>query len=73
MLTVAYRDTYPITDTWVMPAIAAVLISIAAILNAFVMWRLRERSILGIAAAVVTIPLALMFILVFVGEGLTGA
>jgi hypothetical protein len=72
-ITAAYRETYPVVDTWVMPAIAATLISLAALFNVFVVWRLRERSVLSIAAAVITIPLGLMFIVVLVAGALTGA
>ncbi|PKQ20098.1 MAG: hypothetical protein CVT66_06430, partial [Actinobacteria bacterium HGW-Actinobacteria-6] len=30
MITIAFRETYPVTDTWVMPAILLVLTDVAA-------------------------------------------
>lgn len=44
-ITMTYRETYPITDTWVLPAIGMVLVDAAAVLNVLAVWRRRERSI----------------------------
>lgn len=73
VITTLFRDTYPVTDTWVMPAIGTVLIDAAAVTNVLVVWLRRERSVLNIVAAALTVPLALLFTLVVVGEGLSGA
>ena len=73
VVTTLFRDTYPVTDTWVMPAIGTVLVDIAAILSVWCIWRVRERSVLNIVAAVLMIPMALFFTLMVVGEGLGGA
>jgi uncharacterized membrane protein len=72
VITSVYRHTYPITDTWVMPAIGTVLIDVAAILNGLVIWRCGERSLSNIGAAVVVILMALLFTLMVVGESLAG-
>jgi hypothetical protein len=72
VITMKFRDIYPITDTWVMPAIGTLLIDMAAILNVIVIWRCKERSILNIIAAVLVIPMALFFTFFVIGEGLGG-
>ncbi len=72
VITTVFRAIYPITDTWLMPAIGTVLIDLAAILNILVLWRWRERSLLNILAAVLVIPLALIFTFMVVGAGLGG-
>jgi hypothetical protein len=59
VITMKFRDIYPITDTWVMPAIGTFLIDVAAILNVIVIWWCKERSILNIIAAILVIPMAL--------------
>ena len=69
-----FRDVYPITNTWVMPAIGTALIDVAAILNVLVIiWRWRELSVLNIVAAVLVIPMALLFTIIVVGECISGA
>jgi len=55
-----------------MPAIGAVLIMVAAIVNVLALWIWKQRSVLNIVATVVTVPLALLFTLIVVGEGLAG-
>ncbi len=72
-VTMAFRDTYPITDSWVMPAINVILTDVAAVLSALCIWRWKERSALIIIAAVLTTPLALFGTLMVVGEALSGA
>jgi hypothetical protein len=72
VITIKFRDIYPITDTWVMPAIGTFLIDVATILNVIVIWRCKERSILNIIAAILVIPLALFFTFLVVGECLGG-
>jgi hypothetical protein len=72
MITVAFRDTVPVTDTAVMPAIGLVLTLVAAVLNVMALWRTRDRATSLVIAAVLTVPLALFAALVLVGEGLSG-
>jgi hypothetical protein len=72
IITINFRDKYPITDTWVMPVIGTVLIDLAAVFNALCIWHWRERSVLNIVAAVLTIPTALFFTFMVIGEGLAG-
>lgn len=72
IITINFRDKYPVTDTWVMPAIGTVLIDLAAVFNILCVWPWRERSILNILAAILTVPSALFFTFMIVGEGLAG-
>jgi hypothetical protein len=72
IITINFRDRYPITDTWVMPAIGVVLIDFAAAFNVLCVWPWRERSVLNIVAAVLTIPPALFSTFMVVGEGIAG-
>lgn len=72
VITVAYRETYPVTDSWMMPAIGLVLTDVAAAFNALCIWRFKERSVLNIVAAVLTMPAALFVTLMVAGEGLAG-
>jgi hypothetical protein len=72
IITITFRDKYPVTDTWVMPAIGTVLIDLAAVFNVLCVWPWRERSVLNIIAAALTVPSALFFTFMVVGEGLAG-
>jgi hypothetical protein len=72
LLTITFRETYPVTDTWIMPAIAIVLTDLAAVFDLLCVWPWRERSILNIAVTVLMIPAAIFFTFIGVGEGLSG-
>jgi hypothetical protein len=72
IITIVFRHTYPITDTWVMPAIGTLLTDAAAILNVLATWRRGERSALSVVLAVLMVPIALFFTFMVVGEGLGG-
>jgi hypothetical protein len=72
VITTAYREKYPLVDTWVMPAIATVLVDAAAILSLAAVWRRRDRSVLNIIILVVTMLAGLFFTAMVVGEGITG-
>lgn len=72
MITMAFRTRYPITDTWVMPAIGLVLTDLAAVVSVLCVWRWRERSVLNVVAVVIIIPVALFVTFMVVGEGLAG-
>jgi len=70
LITGAFATKYPVTNTWVMPAIGTALIDLAAVLNLLCVWPWRERSVLNILAALLVIPMALLFTLIVVGETL---
>jgi hypothetical protein len=72
LITINFRDTYPVTDTWVMPAIGVVLTDLAAVLDLLCVWPWRERSVLNIVATVLMIPAGLFFTFIVVGEGISG-
>jgi hypothetical protein len=65
LITMAYRTTYPIVDTWIMPAALAMLADAAAVLSVLAIWR--ERSLLGILVLVMSVPAALITTLVVLG------
>ncbi len=72
MITIAFRETYPITDTWVMPALGMALIDVAAVLDVLCIWPWRQRSVLNVIATVATIPAALFASFMVIGEALAG-
>ena len=73
MLTKAYRETYPVVDTWVMPSIAMALVDAAAILSLVSVWFRRERALLSIVMLVITVLAGLFFTFIVVGEAIGGA
>lgn len=73
LITTIFGETYPVTDSFVMPVIGTVLIDLAAVVNVLCVWLWRERSVLNIIALGLTVPLALFFTFFVVGEGLGGA
>lgn len=73
LITVTYRHTYPITDTWIMPVIGVVLLDVATVLNLLCVWRWGERSRLNVITTVLLVPTALLFTLIVIGEVLGGA
>lgn len=72
LLTITFRDTYPITDTWLMPVTGLVITDTAAVLNILCVWLWRQRSVLNILALGFIIPVALFATFMVVGEGLSG-
>ena len=72
VITINLRDRYPVTDTWVMPAIGVVLIDSAAVFNILCVWPWRERSVLNILAAALTVLPALFFTFMVIGESIAG-
>jgi hypothetical protein len=72
MLTVAYREIYPVVDTWVMPAIATTLVDAAAILSLVAVWLRRERAVLSLLTLVATMLAGLFFTFIVVGETISG-
>jgi hypothetical protein len=73
VLTMAYREKYPVVDTWVMPAVATTLMDAAAILSLVTVWLRRERSVLSIVTLVVTMLAGLFFTFMVVGETIGSA
>lgn len=72
VITMIFREKYPVTDTYVMPLIGTVLIDIAAVFNILCLWYWRERSVMNIAIAVVVIPVAVFFTVIVIGESIAG-
>jgi hypothetical protein len=71
MITGIFREQYPITDTWLMPAIGMALIVIAGIINLLAVWPGRQRSVVNVVAAVVVCSMAIFFSSFVIGEGLS--
>jgi len=69
VITAAYRETYPITDTWVMPAIGLAATDLAALFNALSIWLWRQRSTLNVIAACLIFAVAALVTLMVVGGG----
>lgn len=67
MVTMAYRETYPITNSWVMPTIGGVTSIIVALLNVYVVWWRAQRAWLNLFSMVVLVLVALMSLLILVG------
>ena len=73
LITSLFADTYPVTDTVVMPVIGLVLTVVAAIVNVLAVGPGRQRSAVGIVAAGLTVGATLFFGFFVIGEGLGGA
>ena len=71
-ISMAYRDVYPVVDTWVMPAVATTLVDGAAVLGAVVLRSRHERSFLSIGMLILTTIAGLFFTLLVVGETIGG-
>jgi UDP-N-acetylmuramyl pentapeptide phosphotransferase/UDP-N-acetylglucosamine-1-phosphate transferase len=67
LVTMTYRETYPITNTWVMPTIGGVTSIIVALLNVYVVWWRDQRAWFNLFSMVVLVIVALMSLLVLVG------
>lgn len=73
IVTTLFADTFPVTDTVVMPIIGLVLVTLAAIVNVMTLWLGRQRSAMNILATFLTVAATLFFGLFVIGEGLGGA
>jgi len=71
-LTMAYRETYPIVDSWVMPALATTLVDVAAVLNLVTVLLRRERSALNIVVLTITMLAGFFLTFLVVGEAIAG-
>jgi hypothetical protein len=58
IITLTFRTRYPVTDTWIMPVIGAVMVGVAAAVNVLCLWRW-DRSTLNVVATAVTVLAAL--------------
>lgn len=72
LITTFFRESAPITDTWVMPFIGVVLMLVAAVANVITFVFLRQRSVLNVVFLSVTTVYALFVTVMLVGEGLAG-
>jgi hypothetical protein len=71
-ITMAYREVFPIVDTWVMPVTEIALLDAAAILNVVSVWFRRERSVLSIVFLVFALLAGLLFTAVGIAEAIGG-
>ena len=72
VITIAFRDQYAWTDTWVMPTIGASVAAVAAVVNVLAVWLWRQRSTVTIVSAAVIVAVAIFVGLMVVGEALAG-
>lgn len=72
IITTLFHDTYPVTDTVVMPIIGTVLVTLAATVNVVVLWFGRQRSVMNVISTVLTVAGAVFFGFFVIGEGLSG-
>ena len=72
MITGAFRETYPVTDTWVMPFIGVIGVAIAAAVNLFTYVVKRQRSAINLTAMSITVCFTFFYAVFLIGEGLAG-
>lgn len=73
LITVNYREVYPITDSWVMPAVLTLSVDAAAVLHVVAIWQKGERSNLSVVLAVITVSAALFFTFIAIGGAVVPA
>lgn len=73
IITGVFGETYPVTDTFVMPLIGAVLLVIAAVLNPLAIWVWKQKNALNLIAMLLTVGAALFVLPFVIGEGISGA
>ncbi len=66
------REQYPVTDTVVMPIIGLVLTLIAAVINVLAVWLGKQRSVLNMLAALLTVAVTVFFGVFVIGDVLGG-
>jgi hypothetical protein len=72
LVTSAFRETYGITDSWVMPVVGVIALDAAAIVNLLaIVWK-KERSLTSLIVTAVVGFMGAFFTLFVVGEGLAG-
>lgn len=72
LITTLFRESAPITDTWVMPFIGVLVVTIAAIINLVTYVFLRQRSVANVITLSVTVCFTVFSATFLIGEGLAG-
>lgn len=72
LVTITFRNTFPVVDTWLMPTFAAALIAIATLFGAVAVFRRGERSILSMIVLALMAVCTLVAAFVLIGGALTG-
>ena len=67
MVTMHYREIYPITDTWVMPLIGGVVTIMAALVNGYAVLVRKERAWLNLAITLLVGLISLVALIVMIG------
>lgn len=73
IVTCLFADTFPVTDTVVMPIVGLVLVTLPAIVNVLTLSLGRQRSVMNIVATVLTVAAPVFFEVFVIGEGFGGA
>ena len=73
LVTTVFRETYPVTDTVVMPIVGLALVALAAVVDVLVVWLGGQRSATNLVAAILTSGATLFLGFFVIGEGLGGA
>lgn len=72
VITGIFGETYPITDSWVMPTIGVAAMIIAAVSNIFTYTFMRQRSVANLIMLSITVFWACFTATFLIGEGLAG-
>lgn len=67
MVTMNYREQYPITDSWVMPATSSVVTMLAALVNGYVVLVHKERAWLNVVMTLLVGLISLVALMVMIG------
>jgi hypothetical protein len=67
MVTMSYREIYPITDSWVMPVTSSVVTLIAAVVNGYVIVVHKERAWVNLGMTLVLSLIALVAVTMMIG------
>lgn len=71
-VTTLFRETFPITDTVVMPIIGVAMITIASVVNFITYVFLRQRSVANLICFSLTVVFTIFSATFLIGEGLSG-
>ncbi len=67
MVTMNYREQYPITDSWLMPAMSSVVTMMAAVVNGYAVLVRKERAWLNLALTLFVGFISLVALMVVIG------
>lgn len=67
MVTMRYREIYPVTDSWVMPATSSIVTMMAALVNGYAVVVHKERSWLNMAITMLVGVMSLVALTVMIG------